>query len=136
MLARLARLGSGRCLEPDHASGADVLSVSPERRPTVSDVRHDARRLPVCTRPVSRSDVVQPSCRAIVHSMAGALCVKWIFEIGNNRHVTVMLRPIWVSVSGRCMYTVVLASWIYLLIYRREDDFASTWLGQLLHLFQ
>jgi hypothetical protein len=30
----------------------------------------------------------------------------------------------------------VLASWVYLLVFRREDVFASTWLGQLLHRFQ
>jgi len=30
------------------------------------------------------------------------------------------------------LFLVVLANWTYLLIYRREDDFASSWTGQLI----
>jgi len=67
--------------------------------------------------------------------LAAAMCVKWIFEIASKRHVAVVLRPIWNKGLWAGAYTLVLVSWIYLLIYRREDGFASTWLGQLLHLF-
>ena len=55
---RSGRLRNGRRLEPDRASGADVLSAAAKRRPALSDVRHDARRRPVRARPVSRSDMV------------------------------------------------------------------------------
>jgi hypothetical protein len=68
--------------------------------------------------------------------LALVLCAKWIFEIASKRSVAVVLRPAWTMSLWTALYAAVLASWIYLLIYRREDDFASTWLGQMLHLFQ
>ena len=68
--------------------------------------------------------------------LAAAVCRKWIFEIASRRQVVIALG----TASNRCLwaglYAVVLASWVYLLVFRREDAFASTWLGQLLHLFQ
>lgn len=63
------------------------------------------------------------------------LCLKWIFEIARKQSVTVVLRPAWNTGLWAVLYSAVLASWVYLLIFRREDDFASTWLGQMLHLF-
>ena len=65
-----------------------------------------------------------------------ALCLKWILEIAGNRSITMTLRPIWNKRLLTGVYSVALASWAYLLVFRREDDFASTWLGQMLHLFQ
>ena len=67
---------------------------------------------------------------------ASMLCLKWIFEIINRKTITITLRPAWNTGLWTCLYAALLASWVYLLIYRREDDFASTWLGQMLHLFQ
>jgi hypothetical protein len=32
--------------------------------------------------------------------------------------------------AGACLALV--AAWAYLLVYRREDDFAASWLGRLL----
>jgi hypothetical protein len=68
--------------------------------------------------------------------LAVALCVKWIFEIASKRSVELVLRPAWNKPLWAGVYAIVLASWVYLLVFRREDVFASTWLGQLLHLFQ
>ena len=68
--------------------------------------------------------------------LAAALCVKWIFEIASKRNIQVVLRPAWKTGLWVGVYSIVLASWVYLLMFRREDDFASTWLGQLLQLFQ
>jgi hypothetical protein len=68
--------------------------------------------------------------------VAAALCAKWIFEVASKQNVTVVLRPSWNKPLCAVAYTLVLASWVYLLMFRREDDFASTWLGQMLHLFQ
>jgi hypothetical protein len=68
--------------------------------------------------------------------LAVVLCVKWIFEIASKRHVAIALRPAWNKRLWAGVYAVVLASWVYLLVFRREDAFASTWLGQLLHLFR
>jgi hypothetical protein len=68
--------------------------------------------------------------------LAAALCAKWIFEIASRRQVAIVLGPASQKYLWAGLYAVVLASWVYLLVFRREDAFASTWLGQLLHLFQ
>jgi hypothetical protein len=68
--------------------------------------------------------------------LALTLCLKWMFEVASKQSVTVVLRPAWNTGLWALLYSAVLVSWVYLLIYRREDDFASTWLGQMLHLFQ
>jgi Protein of unknown function (DUF2752) len=68
--------------------------------------------------------------------LVAALCVKWIFEIASNWHVALVLRPAWNKSLWGGLYIAVLSSWVYLLMFRREDDFASTWLGQMLHLFR
>jgi Protein of unknown function (DUF2752) len=44
-------------------------------------------------------------------------------------------RPRWLRVSTPYLITFALvATWVYLLMYRIEDDFASSWVGQLLAL--
>jgi hypothetical protein len=63
-----------------------------------------------------------------------ALCMKWTFEIATTRKIEVVLPSAWNTGLRAGLYGVVLASWAYLLVFRREDDFAATWLGQLLHL--
>jgi hypothetical protein len=68
--------------------------------------------------------------------LATMLCAKWIFEIASKRSLHVILGPAWRTGLWTGLYAVMLSSWVYLLMFRREDDFASTWLGQLLHLFQ
>jgi hypothetical protein len=68
--------------------------------------------------------------------VAAALCAKWAFEIVVRHKIQIILRPAWNTSLWAGLYAVVLASWVYLLMFRREDAFASTWLGQMLHLFQ
>ncbi len=68
--------------------------------------------------------------------LAAMACAKWIVEIASRRRLQVVLRPVWKKSLWAGVFTVMLSSWVYLLVFRREDDFASTWLGQLLHLFQ
>jgi hypothetical protein len=68
--------------------------------------------------------------------VAAALCAKWIFEIASKRSVRMILPSAWNTRLWAGVYFMVLASWVYLLVFRREDAFASTWLGQMLHLFQ
>ena len=44
-------------------------------------------------------------------------------------------RPRWLRVSTPYLITLALvATWVYLLMYRIEDDFAASWLGRLLAL--
>jgi uncharacterized protein DUF2752 len=61
------------------------------------------------------------------------LCAKWAYEFWMNRSVEVVLRPASKKALWAAVCIAVLASWVYLLTFRREDDFAATWLGQLLH---
>jgi hypothetical protein len=67
--------------------------------------------------------------------LALGLCVKWAVEYAIGRRIDLtpprwLRRAVW-AVSA----AVVLAAWAYLLVFRREDDFAETWLGMLLHWF-
>ena len=70
-----------------------------------------------------------------VFLLALALCAKWAYEFAMNKSVEVVLRPAWRRGAWAAVCAVMLAGWAYLLAFRREDDFAATWLGQLLHLF-
>ena len=61
------------------------------------------------------------------------LCLKWTVEILTMRSVEVVLSRAWRIGLWGVLYAALLASWAYLLAFRREDDFAATWLGQVLH---
>jgi len=67
--------------------------------------------------------------------LALGLCAKWAYEFTMNRSVEVVLRPAWRRSAWAVVYAALLAGWAYLLAFRREDEFAATWLGQLLRLF-
>ena len=46
-------------------------------------------------------------------------------------------RPRWFRVSTPYAITLVLvANWVYLLIYRVEDDFGTSWMGQLIAIWR
>ena len=64
------------------------------------------------------------------------LVLKWTYEIVSKRSVEVALSRAWRVGLWSALYAALLASWVYLLIYRREDDFAATWLGQVLHHYR
>jgi len=63
--------------------------------------------------------------------LAVVLAVKWAIEFGTGRRFDVIV-PRWLSrnlmLAG---YLLLAANWTYMMIYRREDPFATTWLGQL-----
>lgn len=60
--------------------------------------------------------------------LAAALMARWAYEYLSNTHLRLRLpRGAWAI-----LIIVVLAAWVYVLCYRREDDFASSWVGQLL----
>jgi hypothetical protein len=67
--------------------------------------------------------------------LAAVLCIKWAVEFGMNRSFVVSLRPAWRKALWIVVIIAVLATWAYLLAFRREDDFAASWLGRLVHLF-
>ena len=65
-----------------------------------------------------------------------ALLGKWSYEYARG----VRLDVVWHSRAARLLYFllasgVLLANWAYLLRYRREDDFATSAVGQLLRAF-
>jgi hypothetical protein len=54
------------------------------------------------------------------------------FEYATGQQV-ILERPRWLRVSTPYLLTVaLLGTWVYLLMYRIEDDFASSWMGMLL----
>jgi hypothetical protein len=64
-----------------------------------------------------------------------ALMVVWAIEyLGNFRFVLDLRRP-WRVLLYVLIACLLAANWIYVIHYCREDDFASSWLGQLLRLF-
>lgn len=58
----------------------------------------------------------------------------WSYEYVSNRMVEVRWKRPWRVVFFTTMYLSIVAAWVYLLVWRREDDFAQSWLGQILHL--
>ncbi|HWG43081.1 MAG TPA: DUF2752 domain-containing protein [Gemmataceae bacterium] len=63
--------------------------------------------------------------------IAVMLAIKWAIECGSGRCFHVIV-PAWISRNLiRAGYVLLAVNWIYMLIYRREDPFATTWLGQL-----
>jgi hypothetical protein len=68
--------------------------------------------------------------------LALVLCAKWAYEFITKRSVEIVLTRAWRTCLWLGVYAALLAAWAYLLTYRREDDFATTWLGQTLHFFR
>lgn len=63
--------------------------------------------------------------------LALLLAVKWAVEYGTGRRIDVIVPPrVWRGLVF-VGYGLLLANWIYMLSYRREDPFDTTWLGQL-----
>lgn len=63
--------------------------------------------------------------------LAVVLALKWAIEFASGRRFAVLLPA---CLSRRVLHVVaiiVLINWVYMLIYRREDPFLTTWLGQL-----
>jgi hypothetical protein len=60
------------------------------------------------------------------------LCVKWGAEYACGRRLEFRLSRRFTVAVVILAHLAVLAAWFYLLVYRREDDFAACWLGRLL----
>jgi hypothetical protein len=60
------------------------------------------------------------------------LAVKWSAEYVTRRQIDVVVPPRLYRVLLVGGQLVFLASWAYLLLFRREDPFAGSWLGRLL----
>ncbi|HEY7314213.1 MAG TPA: DUF2752 domain-containing protein [Gemmataceae bacterium] len=62
--------------------------------------------------------------------LAVLLAVKWIIEVGTGRRIDVVI-PSWLWRALVCAGCIVLlVNWTFMLMYRREDPFDTTWLGQ------
>ena len=62
------------------------------------------------------------------------LCAKWAYEFcDESKRRSRVATGVEDGALGRSSMRRCCASWAYLLAFRREDDFAATWLGQLLH---
>jgi hypothetical protein len=60
------------------------------------------------------------------------LLALWSFEYVSGREVEFLWRRPWRVVFLVLAHVAVLAAWAYVLVYRREDEFAASWLGRLL----
>jgi hypothetical protein len=60
------------------------------------------------------------------------LLVLWSFEYVAGQEVEFLWKRPWRRVFFLLVAVALLAAWAYVLVYRREDDFASSWLGRLL----
>jgi hypothetical protein len=64
-------------------------------------------------------------------ALAGLLLL-WTLECALGRRLEAQV-PRWLRWLGwAVLWAGLLATWAYLIAYRREDDFASSWLGRLL----
>ncbi len=65
-------------------------------------------------------------------TLAVLLGVRWGWEYATGRRLEVVPSRGARRVVLVVAYLAALAAWVYLLLYRREDDFAASWLGRLL----
>lgn len=66
---------------------------------------------------------------------AAGLVAWWSCELLLGRQVLFVWRPGWRGACLTATALAILATWGYLLAYRREDVFAASWLGQACRLF-
>jgi hypothetical protein len=84
-------------------------------------------------RPVEASALNPLSVPALLFGVG--LMGVWAYEyLSGNRVDVVWPRP-WRAAFLVAASLALLLTWAYLLAYRREDDFATSWLGRLLGLF-
>jgi hypothetical protein len=60
------------------------------------------------------------------------LCIKWGAEYATGRRLEILASGRLKRAALVVVYLAILAAWAYLLVCRREDDFAACWLGRLL----
>lgn len=59
----------------------------------------------------------------------------WGTEFAGGRRCDVSAPPWLRRIAYRAFFFLLMANWIFLLVYRREDAFAATWLGRLWGMF-
>jgi hypothetical protein len=55
----------------------------------------------------------------------------WSFEYLSSRRCEIAFSPMFWSWATKIVIVLILLTWIYLLIYRREDNFADSLLGRI-----
>ncbi len=63
------------------------------------------------------------------------LMLVWAIEYIGNVRMVLPLSPPWRLLRTTLVFLILLAAWIYLFNYRREDEFADSYLGRLIHHF-
>ena len=66
-----------------------------------------------------------------VLALAIVLAVVWAIELAGGRRFDASVPRRLVRGMYRAAILLLLANWIFLIVYRREDAFGTTWLGQL-----
>ena len=65
--------------------------------------------------------------------LSGAwLMGKWTWEFLSNLKINLAWAPPLDRWGKGLVFTVITVNWVYLLIYRREDDFTDSWMGKLI----
>jgi hypothetical protein len=62
------------------------------------------------------------------------LASKWAIEFLRNQRLEIVLRRPVRKALWTALTLIVLACWAYAVVYRREDNFSSTWVGSMLRL--
>jgi hypothetical protein len=63
------------------------------------------------------------------------LACKWAVEVARGVRIEINWHPALARLAPWLLHLTVFSSWAYLLVYRREDDFAASWLGGLWRTF-
>jgi hypothetical protein len=67
--------------------------------------------------------------------LAVLLAGVWGIEFVGGRRCDVSVPPWLRRIGYRAFFLLLMANWIFLLVYRREDAFAATWLGRFWGMF-
>jgi hypothetical protein len=140
-VARLQRLGLGLFA----AAALAVWNPAERPGPTLCLLRHAcALPCPLCG--LTRGVALCLRCQPVRGShynplavpflvLAGLLAARWAVEYWADRRLVVAC-PRWLRRAlWGALYAALLAAWVQGLVYRREDDFASSWLGRVVRLF-
>jgi hypothetical protein len=65
--------------------------------------------------------------------LALLLACRWSVEVVRRVRVEVSWHPVVGRTLPWLLHLAVLAGWAYLLVYRREDEFAASWFGAVWH---
>jgi hypothetical protein len=123
------------CLWDPLAHPGPVLCVSRRALAVPCPLCGATRGVALCLRgrPVEASAYNPLSAPALV--LAVVLLALWSAEYATGYRLEVRVPPRVRSLGMLAVYLALAASWIYVLAYHREDDFANSWVGQVVGLF-